>query len=57
MNAELLIQLLRIGTQLINTLNQIKAQAEASDPALWARIADDYNAAVAAFLTTTTPKE
>ena len=43
------LELLRIGAQLVTVLNQIKAQVEATDPELWAQIADDYNAAVAAF--------
>lgn len=49
MNATLLIELLRVSTQLIDTLNAIKAQVQAEDPELWAKIADDFNNAVAAF--------
>lgn len=49
MNTELLIELLRVGAQLVNTLNAIKAQVEKDDPELWAQIADDFNNAVSTF--------
>jgi len=48
-NPTQIIELLRIGAQLLAAMNQIKAQVQAEDPVLWAKIADDYNAAAAAF--------
>lgn len=49
MNPVMLIELLRVGAQLVSTLNQIKAQVEKEDPALWASIADEFNKAVKTF--------
>lgn len=49
MNPNQIIELLRIGAQLLAVMNEIKAQIEAHDPVLWAKIADEYNAAVKAF--------
>ena len=49
MNPEIALELLRIGTQLLKTLNALKDEMEATNPELWAKIADDFNAAAAAF--------
>lgn len=49
MNPTMIIELLGVATQLINTLNKIKAQAQKEDPALWAQISGDFNRAVAKF--------
>lgn len=48
-NPNQIIELLRIGAQLLAVMNQIKAQIEVHDPVLWAKIADEYNAAAKAF--------
>ena len=49
MNPTLIIEVLRIGTQLLNTLNALKKDVQETNPELWAEIADDFNAAAAAF--------
>ena len=49
MNPAQVLELLRIGAQLIAAMNKIKEQVQAADPVLWAQIADDYNKAVSAF--------
>lgn len=49
MNPAAIIELLRIGAQLLSTLNVLKDEIKATNPELWAKIADDYNAAAAAF--------
>lgn len=52
MNPELIIEMLRVGAQLLSAMNRIKAQVQAEDPALWARIADDFNDAATEFNST-----
>lgn len=50
MNPALIVELLRIGTQLLTTLNNIKQQAQVDNPELWKQISSDFNAAAAAFM-------
>ena len=49
MNPATVIEVLRIGAQLLKTLNDLKDEIKVTNPELWAKIADDYNAAAAAF--------
>lgn len=49
MNPANVIELMNIAAQLFRALNEIKKQAQEQDPELWRKIADDYNAAAAAF--------
>lgn len=49
MTPDQIVELLRISTQLLKTLNTIKEGLKESNPELWAQIADDFNAAAAAF--------
>lgn len=49
MNPAAIIEVLRIGAQLLKTLNALKEEIKETNPELWAEIADDFNAAAAAF--------
>lgn len=49
MNPEAVLEVLRIGAQLLKTLNALKDELKETNPELWAQIADDFNAAAAAF--------
>ena len=48
MNPATALEVLRIGAQLLNTLNALKKEIKETNPELWAQIADDFNAAAAA---------
>lgn len=50
MNPALIVELLRISTQLLTALNSIKEQAQVDNPELWQQVSKDFNAAAAAFL-------
>lgn len=49
MNPAAVLEVLRIGAQLLSTLNTLKNELKETNPELWAQIADDFNAAAAAF--------
>lgn len=49
MNPATIAQLLLLAAQLVQTLQQIKTQSEATQDATWAQVRTDYADAVTAF--------
>lgn len=49
MNANDIIALLGLATQLLTNIKKIAKQTEQEAPEVWAQVSDHYNAAVAAF--------